>query len=210
MNHSEIEENLKFARERFGDMILHWRKRYGWTGRTWEGWADACPDVLPISVVNSVITGLELKRNARTAPSTFIAFGMANEALAREERGTIADRTLHDRVYAAEPIRHPDGRPWGPPDFFSAYTGFLAIPEELLTPEPTGTASVDELRDRFRQLRSNMAPRTALDTMLGFEPRISRQDRDQIEELVFGMSDEATAETLALIQRLLDRWERNA
>lgn len=210
-NHSDLEEKLKAAREQFGDMLLNWRKRYGWSGRTWEDWAKACPDVLPITIVNSVITGLELKRNARTVPSTFVALGIANEALAKPERGVIADRVLHDRVYGAEPIRREDGTPWNGSDFFSAYSGFIEIPADLLAAEPEVTATVEELRQRFQQQRGNMTPRAALDTMLSFQPRISRQERDRIEEVMFGMAsfDEGEALLARTVDRLLMQWAKN-
>lgn len=211
LNHSELEDKLQAARERFGEMLLHWRKRHGWSGRTWEDWAKACPEVLPITVVNSVITGLELARNTRTVARTFIALGLANEALAKDDRGVIADRVLHDRVYGAQPICHEDGTPWNGSDFFAAYSGFIDVPAELLTPEPFVTPTVDELRQRFQSLRGNMTPRAALDTMLGFQPRISRSDRDRIEEVMFGLAEFGDDEgALAMtVDRLLTHWGKN-
>lgn len=212
MEHTELETKLTSARERFGDMLLNWRKRNGWTGRTWEEWHAADPKALPIAVVNSVITGLEKKRNARTIPQTFIALGVANERLAREDRGAIADRVLRDRIYHAEPIRHDDGTPWDGADFFSAYTGFIDIPEELLTADTAELIDAATLRDRFQQQRGSQSPRNALDTLLGFEPRIARGDRDRIEEVLFGFSEfrDDEAPLGRMVDRLLRRWGATA
>lgn len=211
MEQNELEEKLRIARERFGDMLVHWRKRYGWSGRTWEEWAAACPDVLPLSVVNSVITGLEKKRNSRTVPSTFVALGLANRALAREDRGAIADRVLHDRVYMAEPIRHSDGEPWDGADFFAAYTGFIDIPDELLTPTPITVATSSQLRERFQAQRGSQAPRHALDTLLALQPRMAKAQRERIEEVLFGFADftDDESDLAVVVDRLLTQWQRN-
>jgi hypothetical protein len=130
MPHERIANSERFINE-FGEMLLLWRQSNGWSGQTLEDWAKACPDILPVKVLNSVITGLELKRNRRTAPNTFQGLGLANEMLAQKFRGTIRDRTLHDRIYQAEPIRHEDGRPWTAADFFAAFVGELEIPERF-------------------------------------------------------------------------------
>jgi hypothetical protein len=204
----QLEEKLATARERFAKMLLVWRKRHGWTGRTWEEWHAAAPDYLPMAVVNSVITGLEKNRNSRTVPQTFVALGLANTKLDKEDRGPIADRVLRDRVYAAEPIRHADGTPWNGADFFAAYTGFIDIPPGLVLPEPVTPATSQELRERFMQQRGSQTPRHALDTLLGLQPRLGKTERERIEEVLFGFADfsDDESELARTVDRLLAQW----
>lgn len=209
---TNVEEKLAKARERFSQMLVCWRKRHGWTGRTWEDWHAAAPDYLPMAVVNSVITGLEKNRNSRTVPQTFVALGLANTRLASADRGAITDRVLRDRVYGAEPICHEDGTPWDGADFFAAYTGFIDIPVELLTPTPITPATSEELRQRFSVQRGSQSPRHALDTLLGLQPRLSKAERERIEEVLFAFGDftDDEADLARTVERLLIQWENHA
>lgn len=119
------------ARSAFGDMLLLWRTSNGWSGQVAEDWARACPELLPFKVLNSVWTGLELKRNERTAPATFRALGDLNQLLACDDRGVIRDRRLRDRVCGARPIRDASGRAWDHIDFYRAFWGEIEIPPEF-------------------------------------------------------------------------------
>jgi len=203
-------ENLKRSRIQFGQMLKRWRKRQGWSGRTWEDWAAACPEVLPIPLVNSVVTGLELCKNERTIPSTFLALGIANQALAKPDRGVIRERILRDRVYGATPITHEDGSAWDGADFFAAFTGFISPPAELMTEPPPPETAI--LRERFQKLRTEggLSPRAALDYLLSLQPRHPRQTRDRVEEVLFGFAEFGPdeAETATLVDLLLSRWEK--
>ena len=211
----DLRNELQRSRVEFGRMILRWRKRQGWAGQTWEDWARACPDLLPVPVLNSVITGLELGRGEKTAPTTFVGLGIANQALAQKDRGTIRDRVLHDRIYGAEPIRHEDGEPWDAADFFACFTGLLAVPTGLssdaveLTSETSEEAS-EALRKRFRALTasSEMAPRQALDFMFKLQTRIPADSRRRLEEVLFGFGNlgPGDEETATLAELLLNRW----
>ena len=203
--------------DQFGDMLLLWRQSNGWSGQTLEDWAKACPDVLPIKVLNSVITGLELKRNRRTAPATFQALGLANETLAEEFRGVIHDRTLHDRIYNAEPIRHEDdGSPWTATDFFAAFVGELKIPAKYRMPtheEPETIPDSDDSRGRFHALRrvEGLAPTAAFARLMRFTPRTEAATRERLESVLLGGDDYGPADAPAalLCERLLQSWERD-
>lgn len=202
--------------DEFGDMLLLWRQSNGWSGQTLEDWAKACPDVLPIKVLNSVITGLELKRNRRTAPATFQALGLANETLAKEFRGVIRDRTLHDRIYNAEPIRHEDdGSPWTAADFFAAFVGELEIPAKYRMPteaKPETIPDAEDARGRFHALRraEGLAPTAALARLLRFTPRTDAAIKDRLELVLLGGDDFTADDAVAarLAERLLGSWER--
>lgn len=203
--------------DEFGDMLLLWRQSNGWSGQTLEDWAKACPDVLPIKLLNSVVTGLELKRNKKTAPSTFQALGIANCILAQEFRGVIRDRTLHDRIYNATPICHPDGKPWTPGDFFRAFIGELEIPERYRMhqgpPEPeTMALAAEDARGRFTALRrvEGLPPTAAFTRLMRFTPRTDGAIRDRIESVLLGEDGFAPEDQVAmrLCDRLLGSWER--
>jgi hypothetical protein len=208
--------NAERFRNEFGDMLLLWRQSNGWSGQTLEDWAKACPELLPIKVLNSVITGPELKRNTRTAPNTFQALGLANETLAKEFRGTIRDRTLHDRVYNAEPIRHEDdGTPWTAADFFAAFVGELEIPAKYRVADRAEVEPIpdaDDSRGRFHALRKaeGLSPTGAFARLMKFTPRTDGAVRDRLESVLlggdeFGEDDDVTAR---LGDRLLGSWER--
>lgn len=214
MTLSRIADSQRFTDE-FGDMLLLWRQSNGWSGQTLEDWARACPELLPIRVLNSVVTGLELKRNKRTAPATFQALGLANETLAQEFRGTIRDRTLHDRIYNGEPIRHEDdGTPWTATDFFAAFIGELEIPAKfkMAQQEPEALPEADDIRGRFQALRKaeSLAPTAAFARMMRFTPRTDGAIRDRLELVLLGGDDFGPDDAVAarLSERLLGTWER--
>jgi hypothetical protein len=202
-------------------MLLLWRQSNGWSGQTLEDWAKACPDLLPIKVLNSVITGLELKRNSRTAPNTFQALGLANETLAKEFRGTIRDRTLCDRIYNAEPICHEDdGSPWTATDFFAAFVGELPIPAKYRMSEqaePETMPDAGDSRGRFHALRKaeGLTPTDAFARLMRFTPRTDGAIRDRLESVLLGGEDYTEEDGVAarlgdrlLGDRLLGSWER--
>jgi len=200
----------------FGDMLLLWRLSNGWSGQTLEDWAKVCPEILPIKILNSVVTGLELKRNKRTAPHTFQAIGMANEMLAQEFRGKIGDRTLHDRIYNAEPICHEDGKPWTATDFFAAFVGELEIPAKFKEAAHAGqetTPDADDTRGRFHALRriEGLTPTAAFARLLKINPRTDGSIRERLESVLLGGDefDAVDASVARLVNRLLDSWERD-
>jgi hypothetical protein len=208
--------NAERFKDEFGDMLLLWRQSNGWSGQTLEDWAKACPEILPIKVLNSVITGLELKRNSRTAPGTFQALGLANETLATECRGKIRDRTLHDRIYNARPICHDDdGEPWTAADFFAAFVGELDIPARFKVASQAEDESIpdaDDTRGRFHALRKaeTLTPTAAFARLMRFTPRTDGAIRARLESVLLGgeefREDDAVAARLA--DRLLGSWER--
>lgn len=219
MENENVSERLLRARQRFGRMLVNWRKRQGWSGQTWEDWAIACPDVLPVKLLNSVVTGLELGRNEKTAPITFVALGLANQLLAKEDRGTIRDRVLRDRVYQAQPIRHEDGEPWDGADFFAAFTGFIDPPVELVSEDrPMDEAAAVDLtvamRERFNALAKAdaLARGYAMKYLLSRQPRIAKPVQAVIKDALLGVSDFAPNDVDAIqtAEILLQRWESEA
>lgn len=203
------------ARRRFGYMLKEWRRQNGWAGQTAEDWQRECPDLLPFKILNSVWTGLEMARNERTAPVTFRALGDVNMALSRTDRGVIADRKLRDRVDAAQPIRHPDGRPWDHCDFYRAFWGELDPPEELREPEPMTDEQAQEWAEAWRaefrrvQLKRGLRPRDALSKVLReMSPPPSQAQTELLEDMAFGFSPIPPDEhgLISAVQAALERW----
>jgi hypothetical protein len=151
MTASHRQETLDEARVQFGKMLLRWRNRYGWSGKTCSIWAKACPDVLPWGVSSATWTGFELGRAHAPAPETFLAFEAMNLALASGNHGPITDRTLKDRIASAKPFVDDQGQPWRAGDFFDCFIGELSPPGEFADPGFDGTAIAAELRARFQQ-----------------------------------------------------------
>lgn len=203
------------ARRRFGQMLKRWRSLNGWAGQTAEDWQRSCPELLPFKIVNSVWTGLEIGRNERTAPATFRALGDLNIALTRTDRGVIRDRRLRDRVDTAQPIRHPDGRPWDHIDFYAAFWGEREIPEHLREPEnmspEEAEAWAEAWRAEFRrvQLRRSLRPRDAFQQVLReMSPPPSNDQVALMEDLAFGFAGIPPEEQqlITSAQSALERW----
>lgn len=215
---SPTHEEWRAAREAFGELLLRWRTANGWSGQTAEDWCRACPDLLPYKILNSTWTGLELKRNERTAPATFRALGDVNQLLDQDDRGMIMERKLRDRVYGAQPIRHPDGTAWDHADFYRAFWGEIEIPPEYrpvpeVTPEEAEAWS-EEWRRQFRevQVARNLRPREALAQVLReFSPQPTPADTAALEDLAFGFAglDPDRGALMAVADAALRRW-RNA
>lgn len=178
-----------------------------------------CPETLPVKLLNSVVTGLELGRNEKTAPITFVALGLANQALTREDRGTIRDRVLRDRVYGAEPIRHDDGEAWDGADFFACFAGFIEPPTDLVSEgRPLDEAACLDatmtMRERFRALAKGdgLSKGYAMKYLLSRQPRIAKPIQAVIKDALLGVADFAPDDVDAIqtAEILLQRWYSEA
>jgi transcriptional regulator with XRE-family HTH domain len=144
-----VSQELDAAAVAFGQNLRRWRIRNGWSQNTAQDWAQAIG--VP-AVFNSQWSQLETARLRGPKPLLFRALGILNSLLAAQEYGSFTDRALIDRVKRAEPIRHPDGKPWTGPDFYAAFMGQLAWPEMPdLLPE-ISDAEAQEISSQFRQL----------------------------------------------------------
>lgn len=110
----------------FGRNLRYWRTRQGWAQDTAMQWGQMvdCPHVY-----SSQWSQLETGKMRNPGPGIFCALGWQNEAIDRHDFGPITDRTLKDRLDAAEPVRRADGTPWKAADFFAAYVGDLLWPD---------------------------------------------------------------------------------
>ena len=150
-----LQDKLDAARVQFGKFLRNWRKSNDWSVTTAQDWAKACPGLIPwpLRVAGGQWGNLENSKVLQPQPSTFIQLGVLNECLAQEERGTIKDRLLRDRVQRARPVLHNDGRPWGAEDWFACYIGKLEGPAELwpCQEEIDAEAETKRLRSLFDQ-----------------------------------------------------------
>jgi transcriptional regulator with XRE-family HTH domain len=144
-----VSQELDAAGVAFGQNLRRWRLRNGWSQNTAQDWAQSIG--VP-AVFNSQWSQLETARLRGPKPLLFRALGILNSLLAAQEYGSFTDRALMDRVKQAEPICHPDGKPWTGPDFYAAFMGQLAWPE---MPDPLpeiSDAEAQEISSQFRQL----------------------------------------------------------
>lgn len=201
---------LDEARRRFGTMLLNWRRRYGWSGKTLGIWAAQCPEQLPYKVSSATWTGFELGRAHAPAPETFLGFEAMNLALASGNVGPIRDRALKERVQSAQPFLDEHGEPWRAGDFFDAFIGVLSPPDELLRPTFDGQAMAGELRRRLGAVQEAMGlplTVTLLCLLRELVPAPAPQTMARIEEAVLSRADLPDAETAAAAMRALEALE---
>ena len=158
-----LQHKLDAARVQFGKFLRNWRKSNDWTVTTAQDWAKACPALIPwpLRVAGGQWGNLENGKVLQPQPSTFIQLGVLNECLALEDRGTIKDRVLRERVERARPVLHDDGRPWGAEDWFACYIGKLEGPAGLWPrqDEIDAEAETKRLRSLFDQVLEQVGVR---------------------------------------------------
>ena len=138
MNQEKQAHDARLADQRiaFGLLLLNWRRRNGWSGRTPSEWADHCPELLLERIGNSAWSRLENGRGVDTPPCTFEALGMINKLLAQEYRGKLPPGELRRRIYEGKPIEDETHGVWGTAEFFCAFLGYIEIPEEYRATAP--------------------------------------------------------------------------
>jgi len=210
----DLQHQLEEARRTFGRFLRNWRKSNGWVITTPQDWAKACPDVIPpgFRVSSGQWANLENAQVKQAQPSTFLQLALLNQALAREKRGVIRDELLRERVNAGQPIRKPDGTPWGPEDWFACYIGNLQGPEELWPRERESDLSEQsgQLRSLFTTLveQHRLRPITALVQLLGLGPELDTEQQMAIEGALL-QEEVLSAADLAIAEELLLRWQKS-
>jgi hypothetical protein len=210
----DLQHQLEEARRTFGRFLRNWRKSNGWVITTPQDWAKACPDVIPpgFRVSSGQWANLENAQVKQAQPSTFLQLALLNQALAREKRGVIRDELLRERVNAGQPIRKPDGTPWGPEDWFACYIGNLQGPDELWPREQESDLSEQsgQLRSLFTTLveQHRLRPITALVQLLGLGPELDTEQQMAIEGALL-QEEVLSAADLAIAEELLLRWQKS-
>ena len=208
----DLHHQLGQARETFGRFLRNWRKANGWVITTPQDWARACPEIIPagLRVSSGQWANLENAQIKQAQPSTFLQLAALNQALASEQRGSISDGLLKERVSSGQPVRRPDGTPWGPEDWFACYIGNLEGPAELW-PQPGDdepALQLELLKQRYLGLvqHHRLRPVTALVQLLSSGKGLSTALQLEIEGAL--LQDEPIGpETLPVLEQLLERWE---
>ncbi|MEB3185194.1 MAG: hypothetical protein VKM97_04845 [Cyanobacteriota bacterium] len=208
-----LHHQLEQARRTFGRFLRNWRKSNGWVITTPQDWARACPDIIPpgFRVSSGQWANLENAQVKQAQPSTFLQLALLNQALAAAKRGVIRDELLRERVNAGQPIRRPDGSPWGPEDWFACYIGNLKGPYELWPreQEPDLAEQSAQLRSLFAALveQHKLRPITAMVQLLSLEKELDTEQQMAIEGAL--LEEEVLADTdLAIAEALLRRWQQ--
>jgi len=210
----DLHHQLEQARRTFGRFLRNWRKSNGWVITTPQDWAKACPDVIPpgFRVSSGQWANLENAQVKQAQPSTFLQLALLNQALANKKRGAIRDELLRERVNAGQPIRKPDGTPWGPEDWFACYIGNLQGPEALWPREQEADLAEQsaQLRSLFSALveQRKLRPITAMVQLLSLDRELSTQQQMAIEGAL--LQEEALSDSeLASAEELLRRWQQS-
>lgn len=185
-------EQLREAAVTFGANLRHWRRRQGWAQDTAMDWGKATGR---LHVYSSQWSSIESGSTRNPGPTLFVAFGVMNTRLACADYGAVRDRTLMDRLKAAEPLRHKDGEPWDAADFFAAYIGHQAWPD---VPDPEPPEISDEQAAQWSATLRGWFQATA--AAAGMEPLDAavavmrhadpdRGDHREFQRLILGFSD---------------------
>jgi hypothetical protein len=208
----DLHRQLGQARETFGRFLRNWRKANGWVITTPQDWARACPEIIPagLRVSSGQWANLENAQIKQAQPSTFLQLAALNQALASEQRGSISDGLLKERVSSGQPVRRPDGTPWGPEDWFACYIGNLEGPAELW-PQPGDdepALQLELLKQRYLGLvqHHRLRPVTALVQLLSSGKGLSTALQLEIEGALL-QDEPIEPETLPVLEQLLERWE---
>jgi hypothetical protein len=210
----DLHHQLQQARETFGRFLRNWRKANGWVITTPQDWARACPDLIPpgFRVSSGQWANLENAQIKQAQPSTFLQLAVLNQALARTNRGKIADRLLRERVAGGQPVCKDDGTPWDAEDWFACYIGNLEGPAELW-PQPQAEADPAERTEQLRQrfLRNveqyGLRPITAMVQLLAIDPDLDTSQQMALEGALL-QEEPLPAEELETAEDLLARWEQ--
>jgi hypothetical protein len=202
---------LDAARVQFGKFLRNWRKSNDWSVTTAQDWAKACPALIPwaLRVAGGQWGNLENGKVMQPQPSTFIQLGVLNECLAQQERGTIRDKLLRERVQQARPVLHGDGRPWGAEDWFACYIGKLEGPADLWPrqEEIDAEAETKRLRSLFDAAveRSGLRPVSAAMQVLRLAGDLPMEQVVAIENALFA-GERLPTSTVATARMALHSW----
>lgn len=189
------DDQLEAARIRFGHMLKAWMRSGGWSTKTAMDWAKAAG--LP-QLSNNTVTFIWGGTQPKTSPRFFTTIGYLNQRLADQDYGPITNRALKDRVSSLQPLRHPNGTPWGAVDFFACYVGQLDPPAEFDTGPPGKTKLLSpELAQRISSQKRHI-----------FETHASARGlskADAWSELK-GYCKGLDAEQLDVLQQVLSGW----
>jgi hypothetical protein len=149
--YAQVRERQQEAAVAFGLMFRRWRTANGWTQYTAGRWAEEA-GFLPVCSHGGT-SELENGKLQHPRATFFEGLGEINVRMATEDYSGVKTRKTLDEIKQSRAILDPDGRPWGPAQFWSCFTGLLAPPEWLarnaedlaptLTSEQAAALSVD-------------------------------------------------------------------
>lgn len=189
------------ARQRFGRTIKLWRLRGSWRQDTLHEWGKAAGFSC---VTDAVFNKLERGMTEQPLPLTFIQLGIANERLAKQDYGAIADKRLRELVQAQEPLTDEDGTIWTAVDFFSCFCGLKEPPSwaKKLDALAITAEEAEKLSWQQREMFLKYAQDCLLDRMEAWnqlQQHCKGMSREQVEafKLVLGGHKSWTPQELA-------------
>lgn len=131
-SYEELLARQDASRLAFGRMLLHWRRRNGWTQYTVCTWAKAIGE--PSMVISyGNLSVIEQGKAGELRQRSFWQLGELNRRIAAREWGRFGDAALRDKLEAAITLGDSDCPVWGPLEFWACYCGLRLVPEAFRT-----------------------------------------------------------------------------
>ena len=150
ITYAEILAAQKGSRKAFGQMLLSWRRRNGWTQYTACDWGKEAGFEM-ISYGN--LSVIEQGKAGELRQKVFWQLWELNRRIADQDWGTIKTLLLKDRVRGATPLGDEACPVWTALEFWGCYCGFREVPPDFRdTPPPSIRQSkATELSSRWRK-----------------------------------------------------------
>ena len=215
--YAELVERQEANRAAFGQMLLAWRRRNGWTQYTVCNWAKEA-GFAAISYGN--LSVIEQGKAGELRQKAFWQLGEINRRIAEQEWGPVKDQAIKEKLFGAIPLGDVECSVWTPLEFWACYCGLREVPDAFraavapTVSQKTAVVLSGEWRDRMRRVvsRYELEPGIAIDELM---PLASKEHRKRFYAVILGFGN-YTPEELARLwveaglyqpARWLEQWE---
>jgi transcriptional regulator with XRE-family HTH domain len=193
------------ALKQFGAMLRRWRTINGWTQYTTSEWGKAAGFETPGP---SNWSTMERGVSGNLKASTLFALGGLNAKIHSGELGITGNPELRALLEGSRAIETPDGKPWGPTEFWACSVGELEPPEWLRGVEvpPAPALNAAEVKVLVRGWRDHVArlineyDLDPVDALQGAAAGLPRDERVRFRKVLTGAAEYSAKE-------LRDGWD---
>lgn len=218
--YQELMASQEEAHRRFGQMLLNWRRRNGWTQYTAFEWAKEA-GFEAISYGN--LSVIEQGKAGDLRLKAFFQLAEVNRRLAERDFGAIRSQQLREKIENGAPIcEESTGIAWDAPAFWSCYVGLIEVPESLRNAvAPTvSQRRATELCNRWKARLHEGVTSHGLDPLQAMQELAEQAPADKRERFIkvltgFGDYTPEDLETLWSLdnkyepEQWLQAWEEN-